>query len=193
MLHFLVKMDEYKKKLNPQLSFWQVLNKYCVFWLFYIDLLLQCCLWWHHCDYAWVASCTFGQLCGLLSSFVDSLSMRKHLYNSSVLYFLKHSELRHNASAHMKMLLLEYFFLNETESFHKYKKKEPRTIWLKCEESSYQYEYWVAFFLFQKRIFINFECINMRELFGIARMQTNLNKLKGQTGGKWDAACLNFW
>ena len=30
----------------------------------------------------------------------------------------------------------------------------------------------------------------MRELFGIARMQTNLNKLKGQTDGKWDAACL---
>ena len=108
---------------NPQLSFWQVLNKYCVFWLFYIDLLLQCCLWWHHCDYAWVASCTFGQLCGLLSSFVESLSMRKHLYNSSALYFLKHSELRHNAAAHMKMLFLEYFFLSETESFHKYKKR----------------------------------------------------------------------
>ena len=108
---------------NPQLSFWQVLNKNCVFWLFYIDLLLQCCLWWHHCDYAWVASCTFGQLCGLLSSFVESLSMRKHLYNSSALYFLKHSELRHNAAAHMKMLFLEYFFLSETESFQDYKKK----------------------------------------------------------------------
>ena len=52
----------------------------------------------------------------------------------------------------------------------------------------------LLFFLSQKRIFINFECINMRELFGIARMQTNqLNKLKEQTGGKWDAACLIFW
>ena len=37
------------------------------------------------------------------------------------------------------------------------------------------------FFLFQKRIFINSDWSNMRELFGIERMQTNLNKLKRQS------------
>ena len=37
------------------------------------------------------------------------------------------------------------------------------------------------FFLFQKRIFSNFDCSNMRQLFGIAQVQNNLNKLKGQT------------
>ena len=50
-----------------------------------------------------------------------------------------------------------------------------------------------GFFLFLKWICINFESSNMREFFGIARMQTNLNKLKEQTGGKWHAACLIFW
>ena len=47
-----------------------------------------------------------------------------------------------------------------------------------------------GFFLFQKWIFINFECSNMREFFGIARMQTNLDKLKGQTDGKWVTSSL---
>ena len=37
---------------------------------------------------------------------------------------------------------------------------------------------------FQKRLFIHFECSNMRELFGIARMQTNLNSLKEQVSHK---------
>ena len=37
---------------------------------------------------------------------------------------------------------------------------------------------------FQKRILINFDWSNMRELFGIARTQTNLNKMKGESDGK---------
>ena len=171
---------------NPQLRFWQVLNKNCVFWLFYIDLLLQCCQWRQQCNYAWVSSCTLEQLRGLLSSFVDSLSMRTSLYNSSLLYFLLHSEWKHS-TAHMKMRCLEKFFWVRPNHFTS-TKKEPRTISLKCEESSYQY--WVAFFLFQKWILISFEFSNMRELFGFARMQTNLNKFKGHSEGKRRASCV---
>ena len=46
------------------------------------------------------------------------------------------------------------------------------------------------FFLFQKRILISFEFCNMRELFGFARMQTNLNKFKGQGEGERRASCV---
>ena len=34
----------------------------------------------------------------------------------------------------------------------------------------------LPFFASEKRIFSNFDCSNMREMFGIARIQTNLNK-----------------
>ena len=78
-------------------------------------------------------------------------------------------------------------FLSETESFHKYKKRTKNNlieVWRK------QLSYWVAFFLFQKWILISFEFSNMRELFGFARMQTNLNKFKGQSEGKRRASCV---
>ena len=122
---FCSKNEQTKKetKFNPQLRFWQVLNKYCVFCIFNIDLFLQCHLWWQHCDYAWAASCTLGQLRGLLSSFVDSLSMRTSLYNSSLLYFLIRAEWRYNTSTHMKMPFLEYFFRVRPNHFTSTKKK----------------------------------------------------------------------
>ena len=42
---------------------------------------------------------------------------------------------------------------------------------------------------FQKRILINFDSSNVRELFGIARTQTNLNKMKGKSDGKRRTSC----
>ena len=121
-------------KLNPQLRFWRVLNKYCVLCIFNVDLLLQCLLWRQHCDYAWAASCTLGQLRGLLSSCVDSLSLRTSLYNSSLLYFLSHPELRRSASAHMRMPFLEDFFwvrLNHFISTNQRTKNNLIEVWSK--------------------------------------------------------------
>ena len=70
-------------KLNPQLRFWQVLNKYCVFCFFNIELISDCSPYGEHCGYAWAAPCINGQLCGLLCIFVASVSLRTSLSNSS--------------------------------------------------------------------------------------------------------------
>ena len=77
-------------------------------------------------------------------------------------------------------------FLSETESFHKYKKNNNNLIevWKKRLSTL------SCCFLFQKRILISFEFNNMRELFGFARMQTNLNKFKGHSEGKRIASCV---
>ena len=47
-----------------------------------------------------------------------------------------------------------------------------------------------VFSLFQKLIFINFDCSNMRELFGTAQMQNNFNKFKGQNDGDLRVFCV---
>ena len=79
-------------------------------------------------------------------------------------------------------------FLSETESFHKYKKKNQEQSHWSVKKAVINIE--LLFFLFQKRILISFEFNNMRELFGFARMQTNLNKFKGHSEGKRRASCV---
>ena len=76
------------------------------------------------------------------------------------------------------------FFLSKTELFHVHKKKQNNLIVVWRKQMC-----WVAFFLFQKRIFIHVDCSNIHG-FGIARMQTNFNKFKRQNDGKWRASCV---
>ena len=79
-------------------------------------------------------------------------------------------------------------FLSKTESFHKSKKKNQEQSHWSVNKAVVNIE--LLFFLFQQRILISFEFSNLRELFGFARMQPNLNKFKGQSEGKRRASCV---
>ena len=150
-------------KLNPQLRFWQVLYKS------YVSCTLGAAAW------------SVEQFCSF--SFDENVFVQ---FRSTLLS--KICRMEACAFAHMRLPILECFFcvrLNQYISTNKRTKNNLFEV-LRKQLSILS----CFFFLFQQRILISFEFSNMRELFGFARMQTNLNKFKGQSEGKRRASCV---